>query len=185
MFNAECSRLDNLKPLKQNFPVCIKLEIAKPEDADAIVSLQMAVDEKLTSVHGISAWSGRTSVKGVLFVMRHSKVFIVRRQNKIIAMLTLNTKKPWAIDRKYFSKCQHPLYLTSMAVTPGLQRQGIGKLCVEAATKIAKDWPADAIFLDAYDAAAGAGDFYRKCGFREVGRVSYRSVPLLYFELLL
>ena len=31
----------------------------------------------------------------------------------------------------------------------------------------------------------GAGDFYRKCGFREVGSATYRSAPLIYFELIL
>jgi hypothetical protein len=39
--------------------------------------------------------------------------------------------------------------------------------------------------LDAYDAAAGAGDFYAKRGFPEVGRVTYRGTPLIDFELLL
>lgn len=53
------------------------------------------------------------------------------------------------------------------------------------AERVAQEWPADAIRLDAYDAEAGAGDFYRKCGFREVGRVSYRGVPLIYFERML
>ena len=42
-------------------------------------------------------------------------------------------------------------------------------------------WPADAIRLDAYDAAAGAGGFYAKFGCTEVGRVSYRDTP---FDLL-
>jgi len=38
--------------------------------------------------------------------------------------------------------------------------------------------------LEIADAPAGAGEFYHKCGFREVGRVSYRGAPLVYFELL-
>jgi hypothetical protein len=46
-------------------------------------------------------------------------------------------------------------------------------------------WPGDAIRLDAYDAEAGAGKFYAKCGFRERGRVVYRKTPLIYFELIL
>jgi hypothetical protein len=44
---------------------------------------------------------------------------------------------------------------------------------------------ADAIRLDAYDGAVGAGAFYAKYGFKEVGRVVYRGTPLIYFELLL
>jgi GNAT superfamily N-acetyltransferase len=165
--------------------VRIKLEIAPPKDAAEICALRIAAAKKLTEVHGNGPWSGETSEKWILFAMRNSSVFVVRRRNKIIATLTLGTKKPWAIDRRYFSKCRRPLYLTSMAVAAERQRQGIGKLCVEAAVKIAKEWPAEAIFLDAYDAAAGAGEFYHKCGFRETGRAKYRDVPLIYFELLL
>ena len=90
-----------------------------------------------------------------------------------------------AIDRTYFSQCNRPLYLASMAVAPDLQRQGIGRLCVETAATLVKQWPGDAIRLDAYAAEAGAGEFYRKCGFREVGRASYRNVPLIYFEMLM
>jgi hypothetical protein len=56
---------------------------------------------------------------------------------------------------------------------------------MEQAAMVAKQWPGDAIFLDAYDAEAGAGEFYRKCGFREAGRATYRNTPLIYFELLL
>jgi predicted N-acetyltransferase YhbS len=72
-----------------------------------------------------------------------------------------------------------------MAVAPELQRQGIGRDLVREGLAVARTWPSQAIRLDAYDAAAGAGEFYAKCGFREVGRVTYRTVPLVYFELLL
>ena len=161
----------------------LKLKLATPADAGAIVSLRIATAEKLTAVYGIGPWSGITTEKSVLFTMRNSSVYVAQQRGKLTAMLVLGTKKPWAIDRTYFSKCDRPLYLTSMAVAPELQRQGIGRLCLDAAKKIAKAWPAQAIFLDAYDAPAGAGEFYRKCGFREVGRASYRGAPLIYFEM--
>ena len=71
-----------------------------------------------------------------------------------------------------------------MAVRPDLQHRGVGRRCVDEAVRIVRAWPADALLLDAYDAEAGAGGFYAKCGFREVGRTSYKSVPLIYYELL-
>ncbi len=50
---------------------------------------------------------------------------------------------------------------------------------------VAKARPCNAFRFDAYDEAAGAGPFYARCGFREVGRVSYRGPTLIYFERLL
>ena len=72
-----------------------------------------------------------------------------------------------------------------MAVAPSIQGRGVGRRCLARATEAAVAWPADAIRLDAYDAEAGAGEFYLKCGFTEVGRASYRGVPLVYYEQLL
>lgn len=201
------------------FGMRIKLEIATSEHAVAIAALRNATAEKLTAGFGEGVWSGKVSEKGVLFDMRNGTVFVARSRGKIFATLTLLTKKPWAIDRKYFTPVKRPLYLTAMAVAAGRQRAGIGRACMKAVEKIAKQWPefvrsqetgaqqiekraqqvrgaqqkktraqsgpADAICLDAYDAAAGAGPFYAKCGFREVGRASYRGTPLVYYEMLL
>jgi ribosomal protein S18 acetylase RimI-like enzyme len=54
---------------------------------------------------------------------------------------------------------------------------------LKAAVKLVKAAGGEAVRLDAYDAAAGAGEFYEKCGFVEVGRVTYRLNPLIYYEL--
>lgn len=162
-----------------------RLHLALPEEALALATLRTAVAEDLTARYGKGHWSSAVSEKGVLLGMRTSKVFVARGEGRVIATLRLATKKPWAIDKSYFTDCKRPLYLIDMAVAPELQRRGIGRLCVEEAKRIGKEWPADAIRLDAYDAEAGAGGFYQKCGFREVGRVTYRNVPLIYFEMLL
>ena len=162
-----------------------KLELATPEDAPALAALHIAVAQDLTAKFGNGPWSGNTTERGVLFNMRNGSVYVLRKRKKPIATLTLATRKPWAIDRKYFSNSRRPLYLTSMAVAPDLQRQGIGRLCIEQAAKLVKKWPGDAIRLDAYDAKAGAGEFYRQCGFREVGRAVYRNTPLIYYEMIM
>jgi GNAT superfamily N-acetyltransferase len=72
-----------------------------------------------------------------------------------------------------------------MAVSVAHQGHGLGRLAIEDAVAVARDWPADAIRLDAYDAEAGAGVFYAKCGFRECGRVVYKEDPLVYYEFIL
>jgi GNAT superfamily N-acetyltransferase len=60
----------------------------------------------------------------------------------------------------------------------------VGRQLMEAAKEAAKSRPAQALWLDAYDHQAGAGPFYMKCGFRQVGRTSYRKMPLIYYEWL-
>src|SRR5271168_3848712 len=152
-----------------------RLKLGTTDDAAALAALHTAVAEDLTRLHGRGTWSSRTSEKGVLFAMRTSRVFVAREGAEIVATLRLTTKKPWAIDTSYFSPCSRPLYLVGMAVTPSRQRQGLGRKCLEDATRIARDWPADAVRLDAFDAEAGAGGFYARCGWAEVGRTSYRN----------
>lgn len=161
----------------------LRLEIATPEDVAAVASLRRAVAADLTFRFGRGHWSGGGSERGVLSDMRSGRVYVARAKEGLLATLMLATRKPWAIDTSYFSACRRPLYLTSMAVEPGMQRRGIGRLCVGEAIGICREWPADAVRLDAYDAGAGAGEFYRKCGFQEVGRVTYRGSPLIYFEM--
>jgi GNAT superfamily N-acetyltransferase len=143
------------------------------------------VADRLTAQFGKGGWSSAASERGVRFGMRRSTVYVARRRNKIIATLALATRKPWAIDTSYFTPASTPLYLTSMVIEPALQGKGIGRLCMAEAARVARSWPAGAIRLDAYDAPAGAGGFYAKCGYSEMGRATYRTTPLVYYELML
>jgi ribosomal protein S18 acetylase RimI-like enzyme len=163
----------------------VKLEPATVADAVALAALHTSVAGYLTSVHGTGPWASRTTEKGVLFAMRHSQVLVARRDGEIVATLRLATKKPWAIDTDYFTTCRKPMYLLAMAVAPAWQRRGLGRQCLAEAVRIAQAGTADAIRLDAYDAKAGAGAFYARCGFKKRGRVVYRGAALVYFEMLL
>lgn len=121
----------------------------------------------------------------MLYAMRTSQVFVARLGTEIVGTLRLATKKPWAIDASYFSPARKSLYLLAMAITPARQHHGLGRKCLREAERIAKAWPADALRLDAYDAKAGAGGFYARCGWTERGGTTYRGAPLIYFERLL
>lgn len=158
---------------------------AAAADAAAIAALRTAVAERLTQDHGRGHWSAAIEERGVLRGLHaHSRVLVARNGTDLLGTLRLATKKPWAIDPAYFTAGRRPLYLSDMAVRPDRQRQGIGRRLLDYAIGIARAWPSDAIRLDAYDGPAGAGEFYARCGFREVGRVTYRRTPLRYFELL-
>jgi ribosomal protein S18 acetylase RimI-like enzyme len=90
-----------------------------------------------------------------------------------------------AIDVSYFTPVERPVYLTEMAVSVAHQGQGLGRMALEDVCTIAEEWPADAVRLDAFDANAGAGGLYDRCGFTERGRVVYKGDPLVYYERLL
>jgi ribosomal protein S18 acetylase RimI-like enzyme len=154
-------------------------------DASPIAALRSANAAHLGRTFGQGHWSRPVAERAVSRDLKTSRVIVARRGLSIVGTITLATKKPWAIDLAYFTPVPRALYLHAMAVAPELQRQGIGRELVREAMAVARNWPSQAIRLDAYDAAAGAGVFYAKCGFREVGRVTYRTVPLVYFELLL
>jgi ribosomal protein S18 acetylase RimI-like enzyme len=168
--------------------MALNFAIATEADAPGVSAVRNAAAERLTQQYGPGHWSWGTTERAVLRDLsrpRFSRTLIARDGNKIIGALLLQTKKPWAIDVSYFTSVPKPLYLLGMAVHPDCQRQKIGRLLLEEAEAHAREWPAQAIRLDAFDAAAGAGGFYSKCGYREVGRVVYRNSPLIYFELVL
>jgi GNAT superfamily N-acetyltransferase len=163
----------------------ISVTTASEADAPAIAALRTSVAEHLTRQHGKGHWSSCVTEKSVLRTIKTSQVLVARNNRNIIGTLRLETKKPWAIDLAYFKGVNRALYLHDMGVMPELQRRGIGRQLVEEAKAVARTWCSQAIRLDAYDSDAGAGPFYTKCGFLEVGRKTYRGVPLVYFELML
>jgi GNAT superfamily N-acetyltransferase len=163
----------------------LTFELATEEDAPALASLHSAVAGQLTRDFGHGHWSSSASEASIAHTIRSSRVLIARDEAGIAGTLRIATKKPWAIDPTYFEPSKKPVYLLDMAVRPAMQRSGIGRQMVEQARELALGMQADAIRLDAYDAPAGAGDFYAKSGFREAGRAEYRGVPLIYYEMRL
>ena len=159
--------------------------IATSEHVPDVARLRAAVAAELTRRHGHGHWSATATEASVLRDVTTSRVLVARQGGRAIGTLRLATKKPWAMDPAYFSPVKRALYLTDMAVLPEFQGRGIGRDCLAEACTIAANWPADAIRLDAYDGPAGAGVFYAKCGFQEMGRVTYRRTPLVYYELVL
>lgn len=158
---------------------------ARPADAAAIATLRNQVARELTARYGTGHWTLRTSTQSVRSSLRHARIRIGRSGRRIVTVLTLARRKPWAIDADYFTPVERPLYLAGMAVAVEHQGHGLGRRALKDLRKVAKAWPADAIRLDAYDAKAGAGGFYIKNGYRRRGRKRPWGEPLIYYELLL
>jgi GNAT superfamily N-acetyltransferase len=165
--------------------VRLRFRDATEKDVAHLAALHNSVAGGLTARFGEGHWSVVTTERGVELSLRHAKVRVGLMGKRIVTTLRLAQKKPWAIDVAHFTKVKCAVYLTSMATAVAHQGQGFGQLAIEDARAVAREWPAGAIRLDAYDAAAGAGAFYAKCGFQERGRVVYKGTPLIYYEVLL
>jgi ribosomal protein S18 acetylase RimI-like enzyme len=152
-------------------------------DAAAIAALRMAAARDLTARFGAGTWSFAAETEAsVRAELRTSTVVFARDAGSVVGTLRLAIKSPWVGRTDFFTPSNRPIYLTSMAVAPKRQRQGIGRELLEEARRVAVSLGGDAIRLDSYDAAAGARGFYVKCGFREVHRAEYNGTPLIWFE---
>jgi GNAT superfamily N-acetyltransferase len=159
--------------------------MATEEDIAAIAGLRAAAAKHLTAAHGRGHWSSYPTEAAIRRGLRSDRVLVAREGTRIAGTVRVAAAKPWAIDPSYFTAVPRAVYLHDMAVDPASQRTGIGRRLIEEVLGVARAWPSEAIRLDAYDSEAGAGPFYARCGFREVGRVVYRKTPLIYFERLL
>jgi len=166
-------------------PTRLRFRDAGEGDVAAIAGLQNAAAGALTARFGAGPWSFLTTERAAELSLRHARVRVGLLGRRVVTVLRLAAKKPWAIDVSYFTPVARPLYLTGMAVSVEHQGQGLGRLALEDAREVAIAHPADAIRLDAYDADAGASEFYARCGFAERGDVVYKGTPLVYHELLL
>lgn len=165
--------------------MALSFRFATEVDIPALLNLRLAVDADQARRFGNNRWSTTITEKSVARGLKSSRVLVARRHGRIISMLRMEAKKPWAIDLKYFTPVAKAVYLHDVDVDPRVQGSGVGRQLIERAKAVARGWPVDAIRLDAYDGSSGGGTFYRQCGFTEVGRAVYRGVPLVYFEFVL
>jgi GNAT superfamily N-acetyltransferase len=164
--------------------MALKFRDARLEDLAVIAGLQNAAAGALTARFGDGPWSGLTTERGAAASMQNARFRVGVMDRRVVTVLRVATRKPWAIDVSYFTPVGRPLYGTSMAVSVAHQGKGLGREAIRDALRVTEEWPADSLRLDAWAGPGGAGDFYRKCGFAERGRVVYKGTPLVYFERL-
>jgi GNAT superfamily N-acetyltransferase len=160
----------------------IEICTASTRDARAIAALRVQVARGMTRQFGKGHWSACPTVADVTRQIRASHVLLARQDKEIVGTVRLVEARQWAIDSSAFTPASIALYVLGLATAPDHRRRGIGRALIEAAKAKARTWPAQALWLDAYDHPAGAGAFYRACGFREVGPGSHGELQLIFFE---
>jgi len=165
-------------------PAAISIAAATLGDARALAALRTGVAQEMTREFGAGHWSARPGKAQVVRQLRASQVLVARQGADIIGTVRLVQPVLGAIDSSAFTQVEKPLYVLGLAVAPQCRGQGVGRQLMAAAQDAALTSGAQALWLDAYEHAAGAGPFYMKCGFRRVGGTKHRGVPLIYFEWL-
>jgi ribosomal protein S18 acetylase RimI-like enzyme len=160
------------------------MDVATARDASRLAALRAAVARDMTRQHGDGGWSVIPGKATVLRQIKASRVLIARMAEEIVGTVRLMPANSSVFDTSAFTPVSSALYVFGLAVAPAARHLGVGRRLMDAAKAAVPAWPADALWLDAYDSAAGAGPFYRRCGFREVRRAMFNGVPLIYFEWL-
>jgi GNAT superfamily N-acetyltransferase len=162
----------------------ISIRVATAQDASGLAALRAVIARDMTAQHGDGGWSVIPGKATVMRQIRASHVLIARVADEIVGTVRLMPANSRAFDSSAFTPVMLALYVFGLAVAPSSRHLGVGRRLMDAAKAALAAWPAGALWLDAYDGAAGAGPFYRRCGFREVRRGSFNGVPLIYFEWL-
>jgi len=87
----------------------LSIALAAADDASSVAALRNAVASALTKRHGLGHWSSMSSDKGIRSSMKRSSIYVAREGTLVVATFELATKKPWAIDRRYFTDVKRPL----------------------------------------------------------------------------
>jgi ribosomal protein S18 acetylase RimI-like enzyme len=107
------------------------IRFAAEADIPAILKLRLAVDADLAQRFGKNRWSTTISEKSVTRGLRSSKILVASRHGQIVGALRMETKKPWAVDLRYFTPVRKAVYLHDVNVDPRLQRSGVGRRLID------------------------------------------------------
>jgi GNAT superfamily N-acetyltransferase len=160
---------------------CVKIGLDRIPEAHA---LAVRGAERIARDFGPGHWSRASSLRAWKGHIGLKDVYLAEQGGRAVAVFKLRAKKPHWVPKKRFAEPDaRCLWLTDFYVDPDHLRRGIGRACMEEVRRIAAKAGCRWVRFDAYDAAAGAGAFYEKCGCVMVDRTALRGVKLLIFEL--
>ena len=161
----------------------VSVRRAELSEIAAIHALSSAASADLTDRFGSGHWSKVTARKTLRKAVGDRTLYVIEKGRQLVGTFRLSDKKIGFYRKAWFSWPQDPAgYLRDMAVHPAHQRRGIGRQAMKAIERHAGREGLRAVRFDAYEGGAGAGSFYRKCGYSLVQRGTINGVPLEYYE---
>jgi GNAT superfamily N-acetyltransferase len=162
--------------IEENRSRMIRLRRAAAEDVRTVHAILAAAAEDLAARFGPGHWSTVSSIETLRKYASDGVLFVLEAGAAAVGTLRLTDRKIGFYHVEWFA---HPAddaaYLLDMAIDPGSQRRGIGRRSMTLAEDAARLLGLRALRLDAYEGRAGAGEFYRKCGYSLVHRSAFRG----------
>lgn len=156
---------------------------AGAEAAEDVRFVRAEAAAALTRDHGAGHWSVVSTLRTIRKHAADGRVFAAENDGNVIGTFVLSHRKIGFYRQSWFEHPRDPAcYLTDMAILPSEQRRGVGSQCMREIERLAQERELLAVRLDAYAGDAGAGAFYRKCGYRRVHCGRVRAVALEYYE---
>jgi GNAT superfamily N-acetyltransferase len=161
----------------------VSLRKAGGDDIKLVRAILAAAAADLVTRFGSGHWSTVRSAESLQKRASNGALYIIEADSSAVGTLQLTSRKTGFYREEWFAPRQGTVgYLLDMAVHPDHQQRGIGRRSMELVESLARLAGLRAIRLDAYRGPAGAGEFYKKCGYASVHKGEMREVPLEYFE---
>jgi GNAT superfamily N-acetyltransferase len=161
----------------------VHVRAATADEVPAIQATRLSAAEELTDRFGEGQWSLVSSENTLYDALGSGTLYVIDSAGILVGTFRLTQQKIVFYQERWFADPNAlAAYLRDMAIAPDHQRQGVGRQAMGAIEQLARDQGVRALRLDAYVGAAGAGPFYRKCGYTRVHKGAFNNVPLEYYE---
>jgi GNAT superfamily N-acetyltransferase len=168
---------------KNNLAVSLRPALAG--DVACVRAILAAAANDLTARCGLGHWSAVRSAETLRKYADDGELYLIEADGRAVGTFRLTDRKIGFYRSDWFANPADPaFYVLDMAIHPEHQHRGIGRGSMGSADELAFSRGLKAIRLDAYTGLAGAGGFYRKCGYRLVHEGAFNGVPLEYYERL-
>jgi len=166
--------------------VNVTVRLAKDADVKSARAIRVDAAAALTQRYGSGHWSGEPSIATLKRHKEAGALYVVECDGDLVGTFKLDDKKIGFYRKAWFTRPDDPAaYLMNMAIAPERQREGIGRKTMVEIEGIVRRRALKALRFDAYDGPAGAGGFYRKCGYELMHKGTINGTALEYYEKLL
>lgn len=141
-----------------------------PDDIDDLYALIVACGEDMWRRLGLDHWKPPITIEMFREYARAKEVFAVEDDGELVATFTIGFEAPEPYPpSSWADKAHRAIYLNKLAVTPGLQRRGLGRWCMEEIERLAAARGCQAVRFDALTRNVSLLGFYDHLGYRRCG----------------